>query len=242
MELYNHYSTFLDKNQVILSNVFFCYYICMSHEYQNLIDELETAGYLKTPEIIAAFRHVKRTDFVLPGLEHESHYNFPLLIGYGQTISQPATVAFMLELLQPRVGEKILDVGFGSGWQTALLAQLVGRTGQVIALERIPELVDFATKNIDKYHFDNVELIMANGFNGYTKYEPYDGIVVAAAAPHLPRTMLSQLKVGGRMIIPVGEDTQDIYLIKRDSEKNFKFQKFPGFLFVPLIPETKENA
>jgi protein-L-isoaspartate(D-aspartate) O-methyltransferase len=86
----------------------------MYHKYQNLIDQLEAEGYLKTPEIIAAFRHIKRTDFVLPGLEHESHYNFPLLIGYGQTISQPATVAFMLELLQPKVGEKILDVGFGS--------------------------------------------------------------------------------------------------------------------------------
>jgi protein-L-isoaspartate(D-aspartate) O-methyltransferase len=209
----------------------------MSHHYQSLIDSLEKEGYLKTPEIIAAFRHIKRNDFVLQGLEHESHYNFPLLIGYGQTISQPATVAFMLELLRPQVGEKILDVGAGSGWQTTLLAQLVGRYGQIIALERIPELVDFATKNIAKYHLDNVELIMTNGFDGYAKFEPYDGIIVAAAAPVMPQPMLAQLKVGGRMVIPIGEDKQDIYLIKRADEKTFKYQKFPGFLFVPLVPE-----
>ena len=78
---------------------------------------------------------------------------------------------------------------------------------------------------------------MANGFNGYTKLEPYDAIIVAAASPKMPQPMLTQLKIGGRMVIPIGEDKQDIYLVKRVDEKTFKYQKFPGFLFVPLVPE-----
>ncbi len=207
----------------------------MSHTYQSLIDQLVKEDFLKTPEIIASFRHIKRKDFVMRGLEDEAHYNFPLLIGYGQTISQPATVAFMLELLQPKVGEKILDIGAGSGWQTALLAKLVGQNGQIIAVERVPELVDFCRQNLDKYNLDNVELIRANGYNGYSPFEPYDAIIAAAAAPSLPKKILSQLKVGGRLVMPIGEDRQSIFLIKRESEKNFKYQEFPGFIFVPLI-------
>lgn len=211
----------------------------MSYHYQNLIDQLEHDDYLKTAEIIAAFRQIKRSDFVMRGLEHESHYNYPLLIGYGQTISQPATVAFMLELLQPQLGEKILDIGVGSGWQTALLAQIVGKNGQVVAVERIPELVEFAKKNLAKYNFSNIEVIEVNGYGGYPLYEPYDAIIAAAAAPKVPKAILSQLKIGGRLVMPIGEDKQSIYYIKRESENNFKYKEYPGFVFVPLVPEIK---
>ncbi len=211
----------------------------MSYLYQNLIDQLEQDDYLRTPEIIAAFRQIKRSDFVMRGLEHESHYNYPLLIGYGQTISQPATVAFMLELLQPQLGEKILDIGVGSGWQAALIAQIVGKNGQVVAVERIRELVDFAKNNLAKYKFDNIEVLEVNGYGGYPPYEPYDAIIAAAAAPKVPKEILSQLKIGGRLVIPVGEDKQSIYHIKRESEKNFKYKEYPGFMFVPLVPEIK---
>lgn len=211
----------------------------MSYHYQNLIDELERDNYLKTPEIIAAFRQINRSDFVMKGLEHESHYNYPLLIGYGQTISQPATVAFMIELLQPRLGEKILDIGTGSGWQAALLAQIVGKNGQIITIERIPELVEFAKKNIKKYNFTNIEVVAGNGYDGYPLYEPYDAIIAAAAAPKVPQAILSQLKIGGRLVMPIGDDKQSIYYIKRESEKNFKYKEYPGFIFVPLIPEIK---
>lgn len=160
-----------------------------------------------------------------------------MLIGYGQTISQPATVAFMLELLQPQVGEKILDIGAGSGWQTALLAQIVGQAGQVIAVERVPELAGFAQRNLAKYHYENVELIVADGSQGYANYEPYDGIIVAAAGSRIPETMLRQLKVGGRLVMPVGETTQSIFLVIRKDQNNFKYQEFPGFIFVPLVSD-----
>ncbi len=213
----------------------------MSHLYQNLVDQLVEQNFLHTPEIIAAFRHVKRNDFVLPGMEREAHYNYPLMIGYGQTISQPATVAFMLELLQPKVGDKILDVGAGSGWQTALLAKIVGRQGQVVAIERIPQLVDFAKQNLAKYNFDNVELVLGDGSQGYSKYEPYDGIIVAAAAKEIPAEMLRQLKLGGRLVIPVGEDIQAITLVKREGERDYKYQEFPGFRFVPLISDKQDQ-
>ncbi len=210
----------------------------MSFLYQKLVDQLIARGFLRTPEIIAAFRHVKRSDFVLPGMEEEAHYDYPLMIGYGQTISQPATVAFMLELLQPKLGDKILDIGAGSGWQTALLAKIVGKSGQVIAIERIPELVDFAKKNLAKYNFDNVELILGDGSRGYRKYEPYDGIIVAAAAPDIPDELLQQLKIGGRLVMPVGDEIQTLTVVKRTGKRDFKYQEFPGFRFVPLVRDN----
>src|SRR3989338_8868612 len=129
----------------------------------DLIKELIDFGYLKTPRIVEAFRAIDRVDFVRDEYKDEAYENYPLPIGGGQTISQPLTVAFMLELLNPQPGEKILDVGYGSGWQTALLAQIVSEYrgqktknesgGVVIAIERIPGLCKFGAQNIAKYHF-----------------------------------------------------------------------------------------
>ena len=121
-------------------------------EYENLIDSLIKDGYLKTPEIIEAFKAIDRANFVSNELKGDAYLNVPLSIGFGQTISQPLTVAFMLELLQPKKGEKILDVGAGSGWTIALLAFIVGDPpaggGKIIGVERIPELKEMAEKNI----------------------------------------------------------------------------------------------
>ena len=191
---------------------------------KQLIDLLIREGYLKTPRIIQAFKKIDRADFVLQGYKGEAYANYPLPIGFGQTISQPATVAFMSELLQPEKGDKILDIGSGSGWQTALLAFIAK---QVFAIERIPELIKFAKNNIKKYNFDNIKLICADGSKGLPKQAPFDKIIAAASAEKMPAALKEQLTEHGRLVLPI---KNSIWLMTKSSQ-----QEFPGFVFVPLI-------
>jgi len=140
-----------------------------------LIHSLIQQGWLKTPQIIKAFQKVKREDFLPKEIKGLAELNEALPIGYGQTISQPLVVAFMLELLQPREGEKILDIGSGSGWTSALLAEIVGEKGKVIAMEIVPELVEFGKNNVKKYNFIEkkiVEFVWGDGSKGYPKEAP----------------------------------------------------------------------
>lgn len=206
---------------------------------EELIRQLIKNGHLKTPLIIEAFRKIKREDFIPDDLKNEANINAPLPIGFGQTISQPLTVAFMLELLQPQSGERILDIGSGSGWQTALLAYCVGSPpaggGKIIAIELIPELAEFGKKNILKYGFIEkgvVEIICGDGSRGLEKEAPFDKIIVAASATQEPEGLKKQLKIGGKLVIPIQES---IWLFSRKDDKIFKEQEFPGFTFVPLI-------
>jgi protein-L-isoaspartate(D-aspartate) O-methyltransferase len=215
----------------------------------NLIDSLIKEGWLKTPRIIEAFRQIKRVDFLpaapevgeprpLYGRDDSkdlAELNEALPIGYGQTISQPLVVAFMIELLDPRPGEKILDIGSGSGWTSALLAQIVGKKGKVIAIDIIPELVEFGKKNVSKYNFIEkgiVEFICADGSKGYQKEAPFDKILASASARELPKAWKEQLKVGGRIVTPIGTS---IWLFAKKSENEFEEIEYPGFVFVPLI-------
>lgn len=198
-----------------------------------LIENLIQSGYLETPEIISAFYEIDRADFVPERLKPKTYLNAPLPIGYGQTISQPLTVAFMLELLEPKKGDNILDVGSGSGWQSSLLAQIVGKKGKVVAIERIPELSEFGKSNSEKYNFRNLEFIIGDGSMGYKKEAPYNRIIVAAAAfDKVPRELMNQLKIGGRLVIPVGNS---IWLLVKKGTDKFEKKEFPGFIFVPLI-------
>lgn len=206
----------------------------------NLIDELIKEGVLKTPEIISAFKKIKREDFVLPKDRAEAEINAPLPIGHGQTISQPFTVAFMLELLQPEAGDKILDVGSGSGWTTALLAEIAGETGRVCGVEIIEELKKIGDENIKKYNFFErgmVKTFLADGNKGLPELSSFDKILVSAAAEKISVPLRAQLKIGGRLVIPVGERyaTQDIVAIDKIGENEFKEKRYPGFVFVPLV-------
>lgn len=200
-----------------------------------LISELERRGYLKNPRIVEAFRKIRREDFLPRELRDAAAINTPLPIGFGQTISQPLTVAFMLELLDPRLGHQLLDVGSGSGWQTALLAELVGPEGHVTAIERIPELRAFGEENVRRYGFQNVEFVTGDGSKGSPRHAPFDRIVVAAASGEIPQALKEQLRVGGRLVIPVGEWMQDIVLLQRLDAGKFTEERHPGFQFVPLI-------
>ena len=186
---------------------------------------------LASKEIEKAFVAVDRVDFVLPEDRALAYQDHPLPIGFGVTISQPTTVAFMINQLNPKIGEKILDVGSGSGWTTALLASIVGFTGKVTGTEIIPELVEFGNQNLSKYKFKNAKIILAGRKPGLPKQSPFDRILVSAAAEKLPRILLQQLKVGGRMVIPV---QSSILSIDRKSEDAFDQKEFPGFIFVPL--------
>ena len=201
---------------------------------KNLIDE----GYLKSTRIINAFKKMKRADFLPDNLKDQAELNIPLPTSHGQTISQPLTVAFMLELLRPSSSDKILDIGSGSGWQAAILAELVGEKGKIYAIERIPDLERFGKKNVENYGFKNVEFICGDGTRGHKKAAPYDKIIVAAAAEiGIPDILLNQLKVGGRLVIPVGKYEQEMVVVDKIGKNDYKEKRYPGFQFVPLVPK-----
>ncbi len=202
---------------------------------EQLINFLKKENYLKSDDLIEAFEQIDRKDFVLKEYQDEAYENYPLPIGFGQTISQPLVVAFMLELLEVKKGEKILEIGTGSGWQTAILAYLTGEDGKVFSLERILELKIFAEKNISKYNFLEkgiVELIHQNGFNGLEEKAPFDKIIVNASAEKIPVALKKQLKINGKLVIPV---KNSILVLEKINQVNFLKKEYFGFVFVPLI-------
>jgi len=208
--------------------------------YQELLTHLRNAGVLKTDRIAAAFAAADRQEFVPPELKDQAYVDAPLPIGHGQTISQPHTVAFMMELLAPQPGQKVLDVGFGSGWTTAILANAVGAEGEVYAMEILPEIFEFGKSNLDKFNFKNVFLFNRSGWEGLPEKSPFDRILVSAASPAVPEALRKQLKVGGRLVIPVGKRSvldysQSVVLLEKTGPNQFRQQAYPGFAFVPLV-------
>jgi protein-L-isoaspartate(D-aspartate) O-methyltransferase len=201
---------------------------------------------LKTPRIIEAFRAVDRRDFVPDEYAGRAYDNQPLPIGYGQTISQPLTVAFMLELLDPQPGETIMEIGSGSGWQAALLGHLVGGSGKIYTVDIIPELCRFAEFNIGKYRFLSmgaVQVILGDGSLGAPpKYIPakgFDRIIAAASAERkIPEVWKRQVKIGGRIVAPAGDS---IFALTKITGREFTATEHPGFVFVPLVENNGLN-
>ena len=197
-----------------------------------LIRELKESGTLTSPAVESALLNIDRKLFVPKEYEDEAYGDYPLPILRGQTISQPRTVVFMLELLEVRPGHKILDVGSGSGWTTALLSHLVGEKGRVIGVELVPELVQFGQHNLAKIHPHNARIEQAGTEFGKPDEAPFDRILVSAAAEEVPQTLIDQLKTTGRMAIPVKDS---ICLVTKSKDGIIAQECYPGFAFVPLI-------
>ncbi len=189
---------------------------------------------IKDERVLHAFLKVPRHKFVRPQDLWHAYEDYPLPIGFGQTISQPYMVATMTELLELKGDERVLEIGTGSGYQAAILAELAK---EVFTVERIPELARRAEKILQELGYTNVTVIVGDGTKGLTEYAPYDAIVVTAAAPKPPQPLLEQLKDSGRLVIPVGSRRlQDLLRITRIGNE-YRTENFGPCLFVPLIGE-----
>lgn len=195
-----------------------------------LVDNLGTE--IKDKRVLAAMRSIPREHFVPPASRYLAYQDRPLPIGYDQTISQPFIIALMTEALELKGGEKVLEVGTGSGYQAAILARLAR---SVVTTERVPSLAERAKKLLDKLGYTNVEVHLAEENLGWRKGAPYDAIIVTAAAPRVPPELLAQLGVGGRLVIPVGSrHIQELCKVTKSSKKT-SIRNLGGCRFVALI-------
>lgn len=182
--------------------------------------------------IIAAMEKVPRHLFVEAALAHRAYSGSSLPIGFAQTISHPTTVAWMTHMLELKGGEKILEIGTGSGYQAAVLAELGIR---VFTIERIGQLADRARRLFDELGYDTIAIRRGDGTVGWTQYAPYDRIIVTAGSPDIPEALQNQLAVGGRMIIPVGDKSRQEFYIVVKEENNIRKIRLNKGAFVPLI-------
>ena len=191
------------------------------------------------PKVKAALSSVARDKFVPRSHVDSAFYNRPLPIGHGQTISQPYIVALMTDLLELEAGDVVLEIGTGSGYQAAILSQLCK---QVYTVEYVPELADMAAVRFEKLGYDNIETMTGNGFDGWPEHAPYDGIIVTAAATHIPEPLIEQLKPGGRMVIPIGKPYlhQELSLVTKNEGGEIYIRDILGVAFVPFQGERDD--
>ncbi len=191
---------------------------------------------VRDQRVLAAMRWAPREWFLPPHLARDAYNDAPLPIGSGQTISQPYVVALMTERLDPRRTHRILEIGTGSGYQTAILAYLA-RNGRVFTVERLPDLLVEAEERFRRLGLTNIETRLGDGAAGWPEKGPFDGIIVAAAAPRVPEPLAAQLKPGGRLVIPVGDlATQELVILERSRNgEGLVQQQAGGVRFVPLI-------
>ena len=208
-------------------------------KWMRLVENLEREGIIKSEKVKRAFLRVPRYKFVLERYKEYAHVDEPLPIPAGQTISAPHMVAIMLELAELKEGMNLLEVGTGSGWNAALIYELVRQ--DVYTIERIPELAEFAKRNLERAGYKNkVHVIVGDGTKGFPPKAPYDRIIVTAGAPKVPEPLIEQLKVGGKILIPVGgyHLWQELLEVIKISEDNkIKIKNHGGVAFVPLIGE-----
>ncbi|MEJ2162409.1 MAG: protein-L-isoaspartate(D-aspartate) O-methyltransferase [Robiginitalea sp.] len=201
---------------------------------RNQLVELLTSKGIRDAAVLEAIRAVPRHLFMDSGFEDHAYQDKAFPISAGQTISQPYTVAYQTELLQVRPGSKILEIGTGSGYQTAVLLKLKAK---VYTVERQSTLFKKTNLFFKKMGYRPKRYVFGDGYKGLPEEAPFDGILVTAGAPEIPKALLAQLKVGGRLVIPVGSEEQVMTLITRSSEKEFERRECGSFRFVPLLED-----
>ena len=201
-----------------------------------LVTTIKDKG-IKDQSVLDAISKVPRHLFMDSGFIDFAYQDKPFPIAAEQTISQPYTVAFQTELLQVKSNDKILEIGTGSGYQTAVLIEL---KAEVYSIERQKELYLQAKKFLPKVGYVPKKLVFGDGYLGIPENAPFDGIIVTAGAPFVPKPLLSQLKIGGRLVIPVGENTQVMTLYTRKGEKEFDKREFGDFRFVPMLKDSNK--
>ena len=200
---------------------------------QKLVANIKDKG-IVDEKVLKAIGNVPRHLFMDSGFLDYAYKDMAFPIAADQTISQPYTVAFQTELLQIKKDDKILEIGTGSGYQTAVLIELGAR---VYSIERQQELFKKTSVFLPKIGYRAKKLIFGDGYKGLESEAPFDGIIVTAGAPFVPKALLGQLKIGGRLVIPVGDDVQIMTLITRKGEKEFEQEEFGEFRFVPLLED-----
>ena len=198
----------------------------------NLIEHLDHE--IVDKRVIEAMKRVPREAFVPPEHYHAAYDDRPLSIGFGQTVSQPFIVALMIQALELKADEKVLELGTGSGYEAAILAELAKR---VVTVECIPELAESAKQVLDKLGYSNIEVHVAGKTLGWSQEAPYDAIIVSAGAPSVPQILLEQLAWKGRLVIPVGSRWQQDLLKATKDRKGNRIANLGGCFFVPLIGE-----
>ena len=198
---------------------------------QQLVETVKNKG-IKDQKVLEALGKIPRHLFMDSGFLDHAYVDKAFPIAADQTISQPYTVAFQTELLNIKEGDKILEIGTGSGYQTAVLCELGAK---VYSIERQLELFKSTQKFLPKLGYRPKKLIFGDGYKGLAEEAPFDGIIVTAGAPFIPKPLMSQLNIGGRLVIPVGESVQVMTLIVRQGPKDFEKHEFGEFRFVPLL-------
>jgi protein-L-isoaspartate(D-aspartate) O-methyltransferase len=204
---------------------------------ERLANQVRAEG-VTDPAVLAAVRTVPRHRFVPPSWRGEAYADIPLPIGFGQTISQPYVVALMTARIHPRPGLRVLEVGTGSGYQAAVLAQCVAPGGTVDSIEIIPELGRQAEALLRELGYRNVRVHIGDGYEGWSEHAPFDAIVLTAAPQHVPRPLLDQLKVGGRLVAPVGGDEQKLLVMTR-TEQGLTTEVAAYVRFVPMTGKAR---
>ena len=195
----------------------------------------ETGLASMSPAVRAALGKVERHRFVPSGQQSSAYRNHPLPIGGGQTISQPYIVALSTDLVAPQPGQRVLEIGTGSGYQAAMLAEIVQK---VYSMEIVPSLGKEAAERLKTLGYANVEVRIGDGYAGWPEQAPFDSIVVTAAAPRVPQALVDQLKPGGRMVIPVGAsfEAQELLVIEKRADGSVERKSVLPVRFVPLVP------